>query len=250
VSLLFRGGATRATTVLARRGRDVAVLDTGMGHHGRSILAALAAEGVAPEDVTLVFNTHAHVDHSHNNILFTRARIFCSARDREWTRQVHDVLSAHDRPSADEIEPFYPELAGGSFNPKVIRKVLGIEKLLWDEARWGPPAQAVWFEDDPELPSGISVMPTPGHSPHHVSFVIQTEARPVLVCGDALLLRGEEDYAAPMMPPWNTQIYLESQARIHAFDGLIMPGHDEPYEHRPHEVRAINSTTPQRPTPN
>jgi N-acyl homoserine lactone hydrolase len=230
VSLLMRGGATRATMVLARRGREIAVFDTGMGHHDRSIVAALAAEGIAPGDVTLVFNTHAHVDHSHNNILFTRARIFCSARDREWTRKVHDVLARHDQPASDEIAPFYPELAGGSFNPKLIRKVLGIEKMLWDEARWGRSEQAVWLEDNPELPSGISVMPTPGHSPHHVSFVIQTADRPALICGDALLLRGEENYEAPMMPPWNTPMYRASQARIQAFEGLIVPGHDEPYE--------------------
>ncbi len=33
-----------------------------------------------------------------------------------------------------------------------------------------------------------------------------------------------------MMPPWNTPMYRASQARIQAFEGLIVPGHDEPYE--------------------
>jgi N-acyl homoserine lactone hydrolase len=225
----MRGGATRASTVLARRGRDVAVFDTGMGHHDRALAAALAAEGVTADDVTLVFNTHAHVDHSHNNILFPRARIYCSARDREWTRKMHDVLDRLDRPQPDDVAPFYPELAAGAFNPKLIRKVLGIEKLLWDPSRWGSPAQTVWLEDA-ELPEGISIMPTPGHSPDHVSFVIETGARPMLICGDALLLRGEEHYEAPMMPPWSSPIYRESQARITAFDGVIVPGHDEPYD--------------------
>jgi glyoxylase-like metal-dependent hydrolase (beta-lactamase superfamily II) len=54
----------------------------------------------------------------------------------------------------------------------------------------------------------------------------------VLVCGDALLLRDEAAYAAPMMPPWSTARYRESQARILAFEGLIVPGHDEPFENR------------------
>jgi len=107
--------------------------------------------------------------------------------------------------------------------------VLGIEKLLWDHARWGSDAQACWLEDAP-LPSGIQLLETPGHSPFHVSFVIDTGARPVLICGDALLLRGEEDYAAPMMPPWSLDVYRASQARIQAFDGIIVPGHDEAYE--------------------
>ena len=230
VSLLVRGGPARATTVLARRGSEVALFDTGLGLHAGSLVAALAAEGVAPDDVTLVFNTHAHVDHSHNNILFSRARIFCSSRDREWTRQVHGVLNRHEHPGPQEMAPFYPELADGPFNPKLIRKVVEIEKMLWDQSRWGPAAQAVWLEDNPQLPAGVTVMPTPGHAPHHVSYVIQTVGRPVLICGDALLFKGEEDYTTPMMPPWNTPIYRESRALIHAFNGVIVPGHDEAYD--------------------
>jgi glyoxylase-like metal-dependent hydrolase (beta-lactamase superfamily II) len=108
VTVLMRGGATRASSVLARRGTQIAIFDTGMAHHAASFRAALAAEGVSPEDVTLVFNTHAHVDHSHNN---ARARIFCSARDRDWTRAFHAALSAVDQPGPEELAAFYPEIA-------------------------------------------------------------------------------------------------------------------------------------------
>jgi glyoxylase-like metal-dependent hydrolase (beta-lactamase superfamily II) len=231
VSVLMRGGATRASSVLARRGGEIAVFDTGLGHHERSFSAALAAAGLTPEDVTLVFNTHGHIDHSHNNVLFPRARVYCSRRDRAWTREVHAALSAVERPAAEDVAPFYPEVARGAYNPKLIRKVLGIEKLCWDEARWGAPAQAAWLEEAP-LPAGVRVVETPGHSPFHVSFAIETADRPVLICGDALLLRGEQDYAAPMMPPWSLDLYRASQARIHAFDGIIIPGHDEPFDNR------------------
>ena len=41
VTLLMRGGATRASSVLARRGREIAVFDTGMGHHADALTAAL-----------------------------------------------------------------------------------------------------------------------------------------------------------------------------------------------------------------
>jgi N-acyl homoserine lactone hydrolase len=231
VTVLMRGGATRASSMLAKRGPEAAIFDTGMAHHVGSFRSALAAEGLSPEDVTLVFNTHAHVDHSHNNALFPRARIFCSARDRDWTRAFHAALSAVDHPGPEDVAAFYPEIAAGGSTPKVVRKVTGIEKLLWDESRWGPPEQAAWLEEA-TLPSGITLMETPGHSPHHVSFIIETAHRPVLVCGDALLLRDEAAYAAPMMPPWSTALYRESQARILAFAGLIVPGHDEPFENR------------------
>ena len=225
----MRGGATRASSILARRGAEVAVFDTGMAHHTGSFRTALAAEGLAPEDVTLVFNTHAHVDHSHNNALFARARIYCSARDREWTRAFHAALDAAPQPQPHDVVAFYPEIATGTIAPKTIRKIVGIEKLLWDESRWGPPEQAAWLEET-ALPSGVTLVETPGHGPHHVSFIIDTPDRPVLVCGDALLLRNEATYEAPMMPPWSTPLYRQSQAWILAFDGLIVPGHDEPFE--------------------
>jgi N-acyl homoserine lactone hydrolase len=228
VTLLMRGGATRASSVLARRGREVAVFDTGMAHHEAALVTALAAHGVTAADVTLVFNTHGHVDHSHNNALFSRARIFCSARDREWTQAVHAVLADVDHPTGEDVLPFYPEIACSRYSAKIVRKVLGIEKLLWNQERWTLPCSAAWLEEA-RLPDGIRAMETPGHTPHHVSFIIETGNTPVLVCGDALLLRGEEDYAAPMMPPWSEQQYLTSRQRISGFNGVIVPGHDEPF---------------------
>jgi len=191
----------------------------------------LGRRGIAPRDVTVVFNTHAHVDHSHNNVLFPAAKIVCSARDRAWTRAVHDVLAREDTPGAEHIMRFYPEVAGGGYNAKLVRKILAVEKMLWDPTRLGDDAQAVWLEDTPTLP-GVRVVETPGHSPHHVSYVIETGRAPVLVCGDALLLKGEEDYGAPMMPQWSTAAYAESRARLCQFRGVVVPGHDEPYEHR------------------
>lgn len=227
--MLVRGGATRATSLLGRRKGDIAVFDTGMGHHEGPLVAALAQHGVKPEDVTLVFNTHSHVDHSHNNSIFHQARIFCSARDREWTRAVHDVLERVAQPGPEDIAPFYPEIAAGAFDRKIVRKVLGLEKLLWDVTRWGRPDRVAWLEEA-SLPSGITAFATPGHSPYHMSFIIQTAGRPVLVCGDALLLRGEETAPDPLMPPWSTPAYRRSQQLICAFDGIIAPGHDEPYD--------------------
>ena len=243
--MLIRGGALRSSSVLARRGNEIAIFDTGLAHHAGSIVAALAAKGVAPGDVTLVFNTHGHVDHSHNNALFQRARIFCSARDREWTRALHGVLARVDRPSPEDVLPFYPEIADVGYNPKIIRKVLAIEKLLWDEARWGRPHQFVWLEETAP-PAGITVVETPGHAPHHVSFVIQTGGRPVLICGDALLQRDEVPGALPLMPPWYLTMYQRSQDRIGAFDGLIVPGHDEPFDNDP----GVSSASPQNSTSN
>jgi glyoxylase-like metal-dependent hydrolase (beta-lactamase superfamily II) len=200
-----------------------------MAHHTASLVDALAANGVAPAEITLVFNTHSHIDHSHNNTLFPRARICCSHRDRAWTRAVHAVLETTSHPRAEDVVAFYPELAADSYDAKTVAKILGIEKLLWDRTRLGPDEQCSWLEDCPP-PPGITVVDTPGHTPYHVSFAIETTGRRVLVCGDALLLRDEEVYAAPMMAPWSSALYRQSQHLIASFDGIVVPGHDAPFE--------------------
>jgi glyoxylase-like metal-dependent hydrolase (beta-lactamase superfamily II) len=228
----MRGATTRASSVLARRGGDIAIFDTGLAHHAASLVAALAAEGVTPDQVTLVFNTHAHADHSHNNILFSRARIFCSARDVAWTRALHRVLATSSNLALHDIAAFYPEVLQASYTPKLVAKMLAIEKLLWDQSRLGCENQFVWLEDA-TLPPGIGVLDTPGHVPHHVSFTIETEGRPMLVCGDALLVRPPDDPPPLMVPMWSLDTYRRSRERINAFHGIVVPGHDDPFDNRP-----------------
>ena len=208
------------------------MFDTGMGHHGALLVSALRQHGVTPEEVTLVFNTHAHVDHSHNNVLFPGASIYCSTRDRDWTMAVHDALARADTPGPEHITAFYPEMAA-SAGEKIVRKILGIERMLWDPSRLGGTGARVVALETAELPPGGRVIPTPGHSPHHVSFSIETTELPVIVCGDALLLRGEDSYDAVMVPPWDSSAYAASRARLLERRAVIVPGHDEPFRHDP-----------------
>jgi glyoxylase-like metal-dependent hydrolase (beta-lactamase superfamily II) len=243
----MRGGALRASSVLARRDGEIAVIDTGMAHHAASLAAALEQEGVAPGEVTLVLNTHAHVDHSHNNALFANARIYCSRRDREWTCAMQATLARASSPSLDHVLPFFPGMASATYSAKVVRKILALEKLLWDESRLRLDARTIWSEEAGP-PPGISIIETPGHTPHHMSFVIQTGGRPVLVCGDALLHR--DDLAAPAagMLLWDPSAYHASLDRIRAFSGLVVPGHDEPFDNVP-DQDAVSSPRAARERP-
>ena len=234
--LLTSGGALRSSSLLASNGVDIAVFDTGFPQHTNSFIAELAKFDVAPDDVTLVFNTHAHVDHSHNNSLFSNARICCSKRDREWTRSFHEAIADLENPSERDILAFYPEMANQKFDTKILRKVLALEKMLWDAARWGRDEQTCWLEENGSLPEGIAVLPTPGHAPHHVSYIIQTEHRPLLMCGDALLVRDEEHANLSLIPPHNLAKYRQSQTLIKSFDGIIVPGHDAPFDNQPFNI--------------
>jgi glyoxylase-like metal-dependent hydrolase (beta-lactamase superfamily II) len=232
VRVIVRGSPLRASVVLARRGTETVVIDTGLPGQERALLAALADHGIDPDAVTTVLNTHSHVDHSHNNLLFRRARIVCSRRDREWTNEFHEALAAAAGTDVEHVLPFYPELARDGYDMKIVRKVLTIEKLLFDADRWGRAEQTEWLEET-ELPTGISTMPTPGHAPYHVSFLVEAAERPVLVTGDALLVRDEAKRGLQLVPPYDWNGYRASQERIHHVRGLVVPGHDDPFVNEP-----------------
>lgn len=61
-------------TVLLRGPRTV-VIDPGLRMQGPPLLLALAREGLAPEDVDLVVNTHGHDDHVQGNAYFPATRV-------------------------------------------------------------------------------------------------------------------------------------------------------------------------------
>lgn len=231
VNLLTSGEPFRASSLLATNGAEIAVFDTGLPQHSGSFVAALRSFGVSPEAVTLVFNTHSHVDHSHNNILFENARIFCSRLDRVWTTSFHRALAGSEDPLGPNVRAFYPELPTSKFDPKVVSKVFSIERKVWDPRRWGNADQFCWIEEV-ELPEGVKVLATPGHVPHHVSFIIETGGRSILLCGDALLTQDEENSNISLIPPFNLADYKHSQDLINTFDGIIVPGHDEPFSNQ------------------
>jgi N-acyl homoserine lactone hydrolase len=108
------------------------------------ITEALAAEGVAPDDVDLVLNCHLHADHAGGNSDLPRARILAQPAEIEAARQpdysVHDAL----------------ELDSGRY-----------EAVAGDHA---------------PLP-GVRVISTPGHSPGHQSVLLETDRGRLLLAG-------------------------------------------------------------------
>jgi glyoxylase-like metal-dependent hydrolase (beta-lactamase superfamily II) len=78
---------TTATVSLVVDGEAVIVIDPGMVAGREDILGPLRALGHAPEDVTHVFLTHHHPDHTVNAGLFPRASVvdfWAEYRGAEW----------------------------------------------------------------------------------------------------------------------------------------------------------------------
>jgi glyoxylase-like metal-dependent hydrolase (beta-lactamase superfamily II) len=98
VGLEGDGERVSGTVTLILDGDAVIVVDPGMVADRSALLAALAARGPRPEDVTDVVFSHHHPDHTVNAALFTDAKIHdhwaVYDGDRWLDRDAHGALLA------------------------------------------------------------------------------------------------------------------------------------------------------------
>ncbi len=128
-----------------------------------NLLAELQTAGVAPGDVNTVFFTHLHPDHVGHNLsqkgnrpsaTFSRARYV--GHQADWdafaTQEVQDTL------------PF----------------------TFWNETLW--PLESLRVLDiitgEKALTSEVTAIPTPGHTPGHMSLLIDSGGERAVILGD------------------------------------------------------------------
>jgi glyoxylase-like metal-dependent hydrolase (beta-lactamase superfamily II) len=157
--------APLVTFVLRAAGRTLLV-DTGIGrstapYPGESggLPAGLARAGVAPEAVDAVIFTHLHLDHVGWN--FTRA--------------------------ADGIpRPTFPNARYIVHRPEwdywQTRDWPYLPRRVWPLAETG---QLDLVADDHEVAPGVQLLATPGHTPGHVSVLVQDGREGAVITGDA-----------------------------------------------------------------
>jgi N-acyl homoserine lactone hydrolase len=170
---------------------------------GEDIGSRLAAMGIAPEDVELVVCTHLHWDHCSNMRLFSMARFVVHARELAF--------------ALDPIPPYYRSYESA---------VLGIT----------PPYAGLPFdtvEGDKEVYPGITVFPTPGHSPGHQAVSLDTDKGRYVIAGDAVFcyenLKADPAAHLPFIPPGRFLNMLEaweSLGTIASRAAYVLPGHD------------------------
>lgn len=132
---------------------------------GRTALeAGIARAGFAPEDVSLVINTHLHFDHAGGNTWRNEGGevlpTFPSAR-YVVQRGEHDyALRANERTSASYFPHNWESIfAAGRFD---------------------------LIEGAHEVRPGISVRLTPGHTPHHQSVMLRSGGETLCFLGDVI----------------------------------------------------------------
>jgi len=118
---------------------------------GRTQLeAGLAAAGFRPEDVSIVVNTHLHFDHAGGNTYRDATGAvrltFPNARYVVQAGEFHYATHVNERTAGSYFPPnFVPVSEAGRFD---------------------------FVDGEREIVPGIRLLPTPGHTPHHQSVLI------------------------------------------------------------------------------
>jgi glyoxylase-like metal-dependent hydrolase (beta-lactamase superfamily II) len=158
---------TIGTYVVRSQGKLVLV-DTGIGDKERpgfrkgELLGNLLAEGIQPEDVDIVVNTHLHIDHVGWNtvsdgkdgwrITFPRAKFVFQQAD--WDYWTQPEIAAQNACIQDSVLP----LKGS--------------------------AQLELTTPDYKVTDEISLIPSPGHTPGHVCVAIVSGGQHAVILGD------------------------------------------------------------------
>ncbi|TMR00331.1 MBL fold metallo-hydrolase [Actinomadura soli] len=152
----------------------VTVVDAGYGHRAHEIPglagaggmpAAMAALGIEPGDVDQVVLTHLHADHcgwltkdDEGSLTFPDATVLVHEREfAYWT--------------SDEVDAI-------AFNGKVSGEVRARLRAVKDAGRLHT------YEGELRLSDAMTVLPTHGHTPGHVSVMVADGGEAAILAGD------------------------------------------------------------------
>jgi hydroxyacylglutathione hydrolase len=142
-------------------GGPVVLFDAGADPEGRAIDAALGALHASRSDVTDIFLTHAHGDHTAGAPLFPNAKIH---------------LGAADVPLAEK------KVAPDAIAAKIMLKIIDPPAVIVNAPIEGTPS----FELGKSTPPAtVKALPVPGHTPGSYVFLYDG----VLFVGDAMVYK-------------------------------------------------------------
>jgi glyoxylase-like metal-dependent hydrolase (beta-lactamase superfamily II) len=193
----------RYGSVALRSEGKLIVVDTGAGPPEGRLLGELVAKGVDRDEVDLVILTHLHGDHIGGNLIdgrpvFPNARYLVSRADwNYWTAP--DVLDG---------------------NSAVQEQATPLEGLNVLEL----------IEGEFAVTGELTTLPTPGHTPGHISLVIQSAGERGFILGDVAHSPAQAEYT-----DWSPAFDIDSETspvtrrvifdRLEAEGSLISAGH-------------------------
>ena len=203
---------------LIEGGEQKILVDTGIcdpesaiKYHGKNLdrkpeedpVEGLRKAGVAPEDISIVINTHLHYDHCSNNYLFTKAKIFVQRKELAYAICPDPSLNVvYESPFAGFTPPWF----------KNINNMVAVEGEL-------------------EVIPGVRLIPLPGHSPGLQGVLVDTEKGKYLLASDMVYLyeswRGNEMFSH--IPPGQVldlDECMASFAYAEKIADVVLPSHD------------------------
>lgn len=230
VQVLVPGLPLQSCSVLLTHADGVQriVVDTGFPQHDTLLLDGLRRVGVEAAEITGVINTHYHLDHCGGNFLFPQAWVYGSRRDHDWAVTIYTSVSGGET-RREKFREFYPEAREEEFDRMDEARVLQLLKWMWDPAMLGEPGRYRWWEEQALGLDGLRLLPTPGHTPGHLSLRVDSTDGLYLIAGDARPFADDTAAQGYDMPPHNAAQFQRSRQLVDAFEGIVVPGHDDPF---------------------
>jgi glyoxylase-like metal-dependent hydrolase (beta-lactamase superfamily II) len=162
------------TSTVIDTGNDLVLVDTGAGPSGLPdtgmLIDNLRREGIQPEEITVVFLTHAHADHVGGNVTATGNPLYPNARyvmaQAEWDFWSDEAAVTEAIPSADARQGTLD-----SFQQNLLPLEGTIELI----------------DDGAEVAPGLTAIATPGHTPGHMGLRVESDGDTLWVLGDVAL---------------------------------------------------------------
>ena len=216
---LTDGGLIRLNvgSFAVRVGGRVSLVDTGLGEGDHpfdnsewGLLAAdMAAKGIGPDEIDDVIITHLHRDHVGWNIV-----------EREGEPSPYFPNARYHVPKADW--DIFTRRAGMSAFAYIREQVTPLMDMgLLD---------LIDGEGESAISDSVSALPTPGHTPGHVSVLIRSAGESAVVLGDAAHIPVQAHHT-DWSPRADTNPNLSRQTRAALFDrmererSLVVSGH-------------------------
>lgn len=186
----------RYGSLAVRSGGRLIVVDTGMQAPGGSLLTDMEQKGVDREAVDVVVLTHLHPDHVGWNLTdgrptFPRARYLVPRTDWDhWTQ---------------------PSVMPGA--PHISAQVMPLQDLNIMDL----------IDDKYKITDELSTVPTPGHTPGHISLVISSAGQRGYIVADVIHSVAQAHYT-DWSPVFDTDPDLARTTRHRVLDQLEADG--------------------------
>jgi len=177
--------------------------------------------GIGARDVKTVVLTHMHIDHDGGLAHFPRSRVLGSAGEIARASGIAGAMLG--------------------YLPKRWPKWFAPEPLAWQPTACGP-----FVNSAPISAAGdVIAVPTPGHTPNHLSVVVRHRDHEIMLAGDAsylesTMLSGAADGVSP-----DETVAAATLARIREFCSqrptVYLPAHDPHAAQRLRQGRTVGA---------